>query len=343
MSAVIRWGLLSTARVNERILPELQNSSRSKVVAVASRDHTRAKAYAVQNGIPKAYGNYAALCADPTVDAVYVSLPNSLHAEWCVLLASAGKHVLCEKPLALNQAEVEAIITSARQAGVIVQEASAMRFHPQTSYVRSLVQSGDIGELRAVRGWCGFTLRATQDIRLEPRLGGGSLWDVGCYPITLFRAVIGVDPVEVFGWSNLSSTEVDLTFMGQIKYANGVIAQLGTSMAAVPSWSAEFIGSHGAIRLLHPWLNRIGAPADVTILRAGARAAEDTFGDSPEHLTSDGKRFETANAYAEEIAAFEAAVLDGQGVRFPLEESRINVMTTAGLLTSSRQGRPVSL
>jgi D-xylose 1-dehydrogenase (NADP+, D-xylono-1,5-lactone-forming) len=343
MTAPIRWALLSTARINERILPELRRSGRSHVMAVASRDRERARTYAAQNEIPKAYGSYAELCGDESIDAVYISLPNSLHAEWCVKLAAAGKHVLCEKPLALSQAEVEDIITAAEGSGVVIQEALGMRFHPQTALVRSLIQSGEIGEVRLVRGWFSFTLRAEADIRLDPELGGGSLWDLGCYPITLFRATLGVDPIEVFGWSTGESAQVDLTFAGQIRYANGVRAQIGTSMTSVPSWGAEFLGSRGRIQLSHPWLNRIGSEAEVTIWRAGSGTAADTFGDDPDHLVVGVKRFENVNAYAEEVAAFEATLLDGREPTFPLEESRTNVATAAALLASAQGNRSVML
>jgi predicted dehydrogenase len=343
MTEPIRWALLSTARINERILPELQRSSRSQVIAVASRDRERATSYAARNGIPKPYGSYAELCRDESIDAVYVSLPNALHAEWCVQLAAAGKHVLCEKPLALSQAEVDEIISAAQRSGVVIQEASMMRFHPQTALVRTLIESGEIGQVRLVRGWFSFTLRGEEDIRLDPELGGGSLWDLGCYPITLFRATLGVVPIEVSGWSSGESARVDLTFAGQIRYANGAIAQISTSMSSVPSWGAEFLGSRGRIQLSHPWVNRTGSDAEVTIWRAGSGTAAGTFGDDPDHLIADVMRFEQVNAYADEVAAFEAAVLDGAEPTFPLEESRINVMTAAALQVSARENRTVML
>jgi predicted dehydrogenase len=218
-----------------------------------------------------------------------------------------------------------------------------MRFHPQTAFVRTLIQSGEIGEVRLVRGLFSFTLRREADIRLQPELGGGSLWDLGCYPIALFRATLGVDPIEVFGWSTRESARIDLTFAGQIRYANGVMAQIGTSFTSLPSWGAEFLGSRGKIQLSHPWLNRTGSEAEVTIWRAGSGGAADTFGDDPDHLLVDVKRFEKVNAYAEEVAAFEAAVLEGKEPAFPLEESRINVMTAAALLESAREHRSVVL
>jgi predicted dehydrogenase len=187
----------------------LNISPRNRLLAVASRDLERAQAYAAQNGIERTHGSYEALLADPEVDVVYISLPNNLHVEWSVRAAAAGKHVLCEKPLALSVDDVDRVAEAARQHGVVIAEAFMYRHHPQTLKVIELINEGAIGSLRIVRGGFTFMLERPGDIRLRPELGGGSIWDVGCYPISYARtAAGGIAPEEVFGWQQLGRARV---------------------------------------------------------------------------------------------------------------------------------------
>ena len=179
-----RWGLLSTARINERLIPCLKRSERSELIAVASRSRVTADRYAEEHGISKAYGSYDEMLADPAIDVVYISLPNGLHTEWSLRCAEAGKHVLCEKPLALSVEEVDRLLEAAGRCGVTIQEATMMRFHAQTAYVRELIAQGAIGEVRMGRGLFTFTLERPGDIRLDPAMGGGSVWDLGSYCVS---------------------------------------------------------------------------------------------------------------------------------------------------------------
>src|ERR1051325_4538638 len=187
---ILNWGLLSTARINRALITPLRASKRNKLVAVGSRSQETAEAYAKEKKIERAYGSYDALLADPDIDVIYNPLPNHLHAEWTIKAMAAGKHVLCEKPLALSVDEVEAIKAAAQKYGRVVAEAFMYRHHPQTLKVQELVKSGSLGTLKLIRGSFSFVLTHEGDVRLKPEWGGGSIWDVGCYPISYTRTVI---------------------------------------------------------------------------------------------------------------------------------------------------------
>src|SRR5262249_14658474 len=176
------------------VISALRISINAELLAVASRSATRAKEYAFTWGVPRAYGSYSALLADPDIDVVYNSLPNSLHALWTAEAASNRKHVLCEKPLATSLREVDQIIAAADRFGVVIAEAFMYLHHPLATRLRSLVNHGELGELRMIRGAFSFRIKSQRDIRLDPALGGGSLLDSGCYPVGLARFLIGADP-----------------------------------------------------------------------------------------------------------------------------------------------------
>src|SRR6187401_1308651 len=179
---MIRWGILGTARINRRVIPAMRLARRSELVAIASRDRARAEAYAREWSIPRAVAGYQTLLDDSNIDAVYIPLPNTGHVEWTLAAIAAGKHVLCEKPLALDPADVDRIATAAARARVIVEEGFMYRHEPLTRKVLSLINDGAIGTVRAVVSGFTFALEPAHNIRLEPALGGGSLWDVGGYP-----------------------------------------------------------------------------------------------------------------------------------------------------------------
>lgn len=338
----IRWGLLSTARINERVIPAIRASERSELLAVASRSQEKADQYAREWQIPRAYGRYDDLLADPDVDVVYIPLPNSLHAEWSIKSAQAGKHILCEKPMALTPDEVDRMVDAARRHGVILQEAAMYRFHPHTLKVQEWAAQEAIGDLRVIRGTFGFTLMHEGDVRLDPDLGGGALWDVGSYPVSFARMLAGANPVEVVGWQVVSDTGVDLTFAGQMRFATGILAQFSCSFQTVPHWEAELIGSRGRIYLNHPWQNRIGQPGQVRMQRGGG-AQTVTFGDSTDHLQAETLTDEGSNAYIYEIESMVASMLDGKPTVISLEDSRGNVATLAALYTAAREKRVVML
>ncbi len=319
----LRWGLLSTARINRALIPVLRQSRRSECAAVASRSAQSAQAYAQEWGIPRAFDSYEAMLADPDIDVIYNSLPNSLHAEWTIRAVQAGKHVLCEKPLATSVEQVDAIIQAASRAGRIVAEAFMYRHHPQTLRVKEIVQSGMLGELRLVRGAFSFTLDRPGNPRLDPAMGGGSIWDVGCYPISYARYVIGAEPVEVFGWQMSAPSGIDETFVGQMHFPNGVVAQFDSSFHLPYRAQMEFIGTHAGLRVRVPY--KPGKAEKIDLLR----------GDQTETITIRG-----TSLYQGEVEDMENAILHGQPPRISLADSRANIAVIQALLRSAQEGTP---
>src|SRR3954453_3338886 len=192
--APIRWGILSTARIAERIVEGARLAANAELVAVGSRDEARAREDAERHGIPRVHGSYEALLADPEVDAIYNPLPNSLHVPWSVRALEAGKHVLCEKPLSRRAADVDAAFDAADRAGRLLMEAFMWRFHPQTDQLVELVRGGTVGRLRPVRAAFGFDLPDSANVRWLEGLEGGALMDVGCYCVSALRLVCGAEP-----------------------------------------------------------------------------------------------------------------------------------------------------
>jgi D-xylose 1-dehydrogenase (NADP+, D-xylono-1,5-lactone-forming) len=323
---VLRWGLLGTARINRAVIPPLRASLANRLLAVASREPARAAAYAREWGIERAHGSYEALLADPEVDVVYIPLPNHLHAEWTIQAARAGKHVLCEKPLALTVAEVDAMEAAAREGGVVLAEAFMYRHHPQTLRVKELVDGGAIGRVRFVRGTFSFPLARPDDVRLRPEWGGGCLWDVGCYPLSLTRFLLGSEPVEVAGAQVLGPTGIDETFAGQLVFPGGVLAQVDAGFRSPVRAEVEVAGTEGTIRVRNPWKPDPATPILVT------------RGESTEAVAGEG-----SDLYRFEVEDLAACALTGGTPRVALAESRGNVATIVALLQSAREGRPVRL
>jgi D-xylose 1-dehydrogenase (NADP+, D-xylono-1,5-lactone-forming) len=247
----MRLGILSTARINRLVLPAAQASDKVDVVAVASRDAERAEAYAREHGIPRAYGSYDELLADPELDAVYNPLPNSLHVEWSIRALEAGKHVLCEKPLSRHPEDVERAFDVADRAGLVQTEAFMYRHNPQTARLVELVRGGSIGALRVVRAAFSFSLDDTANVRMIADLDGGALMDVGCYCVSGARLLAG-EPQRVFGLS-LERSGVDVVFAGTMSFADGVVGEFDCGFALPLRDELEAIGEDGSIFLDDPW------------------------------------------------------------------------------------------
>src|SRR5258706_3828618 len=313
----LRWGLLSTARINRLIIPAIRASARSEVTTVASRTLERAQAYAAEWKIPRARGSYQALLADPDVDVIYIGLPNSLHVEWTVRALDAGKHVLCEKPLALSVEGVDRVQAAATRASRVATEAFMYRHHPLTRAAETVVKSGRLGAVRGFRGAFTFPLTREGDVRFDPALGGGSLWDVGCYPVSYACFLAGAAPVEVFGWQQLSPTGVDLEFAGMLRFADGSTEQFDSGFIGPFRAEMEVFGTAAALRIKRPFrsdhLSRL-------LL---------TTGDDTETLPVDPEP-----AFAGEIADMHADAIDGRPPCIPLSESRRTVQTICALYDS---------
>jgi xylose dehydrogenase (NAD/NADP) len=322
----LRWGILGVARINRALIPPLQAADRHELLAIASRDAGRAAEAARQWDIPRAYGSYEDLLADRDVDVVYIPLPNGLHATWTIRAAEAGKHVLCEKPLALAVDEVDRIQDAARRAGVVVAEAFMYRHHPQTLRVRELVAAGSLGTIRLVRGAFTFSLTREGDPRLDPTQGGGSLWDVGCYPVSFARFVLGEEPVEVFGWQATGATGVDLTFAGALRFPSGALGLIDCGFSAPFRTHVEVVGSDASLVVPHPF--KPGAAETILVAR----------GEQVEEVRVTG-----ADLYLGEIEDMADAILLGQPSRVTLAESRGNVASLVALLGAAHAGRPMAV
>jgi D-xylose 1-dehydrogenase (NADP+, D-xylono-1,5-lactone-forming) len=247
-----KWGIISTAHINRLVLAGARESDQVDVVGVASRDQARAEAYARENGIERAYGSYEALLADPDLDAVYISLPNSLHVEWSVRSLEAGKHVLCEKPFDRRPEQVERAFDAADRSGRLLMEAFMYRHNPQTARVKELVESGAIGRLRFVRSAFSFSLGDVENVRLAADLDGGALMDVGCYCVSGSR-LLGGEPENVYGEQVAGAGGVDVLFAGTMRFPGDVLAQFDCGFVLPGRDELEVVGEEGSLFLNDPW------------------------------------------------------------------------------------------
>jgi predicted dehydrogenase len=247
-TAPLALGILGCANIAKQFLRDVKDSPAVKIVAVASRGAAKAAEFATSFAIPRPHGSYEALLEDPEVEAVYVPLPNSLHAEWAIRAAQAGKHVLCEKPLALSRAEAEAMFAAARRHGVLLLEAYPYYFQPQTRDMLRLLADGVVGEVRSVVTAFGFTLvNPDGNIRMQKALGGGALLDAGSYAMSLIRLAMGGVPEKVVAHSFWAESGVDIATTAMLHYAGGRHAQLSCSMNAANHRRAVIAGSQGTI------------------------------------------------------------------------------------------------
>ena len=249
----VRWGFLSTAKINARVLKGARKSDRVEVVAVGSRDLGRAEAYARETGIERAHGSYEALLADDGVDAVYISLPNSLHVDWSIRALEAGKHVLCEKPLDRRAERVEEAFAVAERSGRVLMEAFMWRHHPQTAKLVELVRGGAIGDLRLVRSSFSFLLDRPGDVRLQAELDGGALLDVGCYCVSAARLLAG-EPEVVSGLAAMHPGGVDIRFVATMAFPNGVLSHFDCAFDLPFRSELDVVGSEGSIRVASPFV-----------------------------------------------------------------------------------------
>lgn len=325
MADRLNWGILSTARINRSVVPPIQKSKRSKLLAVGSRNPQAAEEFAKKYKVPRTHASYEALLADPEIDVIYNPLPNSLHAEWTIKALRAGKHVLCEKPLALTVEEVDAVIAAAKETGKVVTEAFMYRHHPQTIQVKELIDGGAVGDVLLIRGAYCYKQSRPNDVRLEPELGGGSIWDVGCYPISFARYIVGVEPVRFMGWMIPSDKGIDLSFAGQMIFPGEVCAQVHSSFQSPYEPFMEITGSEGRMRVPVPF-----KPGDRTSVLVEKEGRVDML------------QFRSKELYAGEIADMEDAVLLGNPPRISLEDSRGNVAAILSLIEAARMKQIIS-
>jgi predicted dehydrogenase len=318
----LRWGILGPGRIAPRLVRAIAGSERGELVAVASRNATRARTFAADHGIAESFGSYEALLADPGVDVVYVSLPNHLHAEWAIRALDAGKHVLCEKPLALTVDDVDAIAAAASRAGRVAVEAFMYLHHPQILTAIDLAQSGALGRLELVHGTFSFFLSQADDPRIDPSMGGGSLWDVGCYPVSLARRIAGEEPDRVGAFARYDELGVDRTFIGQLHFPGGLLAQFDSGFAAPDRERVEIVGGEATLVLDSPFLPEPDGPPPSLTMWRGREATSIAI--------------QSIDQYGAEVDDLTAAILDGTPPRVDLAFSRGTVATILDLDRAAR-------
>ncbi|HZW04951.1 MAG TPA: Gfo/Idh/MocA family oxidoreductase [Anaerolineaceae bacterium] len=325
---ILRWGVLSTANIGRvAVCPAIQASANGELLAVGSRSAGKAQAFAEALGIPRAYGSYEALLADPELGAVYIALPNSLHKEWAIRAAEAGKHILCEKPLALNAGECLEMNAAARANGVQLMEAFMYRFHPRTAKVLDVIRTGALGPLEALEATFTFRLRNPENIRYNRELGGGALMDVGCYCVNWFRTAAGRQPVEVCAWANWAETGVDRNLIGMLRFEGGLLAHFTCSLSAERRETCLAAGQDAYLEIPAAFLPGAGP---VEYWETRDRQARQVF-------PVDG-----ADEYRLMVEHFADCVQTGRPPRYSPLEAAENMQVIAALLESARSdGRPV--
>ncbi|UNK20321.1 Gfo/Idh/MocA family oxidoreductase [Paenibacillus sp. N3/727] len=331
MSRKLKWGILGCASIAKRaVIPGLQQSKFNEVSAIASRDIDKSKSTAEEFNISKAYGSYEALLEDPDIDAVYIPLPNHLHKEWSIRAAEAGKHILCEKPLALTASEAAEMAEAAAKAGVILSEAFMYRYHPRYDMIKDLLNSGSIGQIRAIHSSFTFNNAAdAQNVRYRKDWGGGSIYDVGCYPIHAARLLLDQEPeaVTVQAFFSSEHDDVDMMASGLIEFGNAVSLTFDCGMWAAFRNPLEVLGTEGSIEVPHAY----------TIPSGG-----DHF-----YLNKNGERQQItvtkANAYSEQGDHLADVILNNVPLRFGTEDAISNMKVIDACLLSARERIRVTL
>jgi predicted dehydrogenase len=329
----LRFGVISTALINDKVVPPMVRGRHCTVLGLASRDLGRAKAAAAKYGLQKAYGSYEEMLADPEIDAVYNPLPNHLHVEWSVKAAEAGKHVLCEKPIGLTPADVQTLMDARDRTGKRIQEAFMVRTHPQWVWVRDAVKQGKIGELRAVQGFFSYFLTDPSNIRNMADIGGGGMYDIGCYPITTSRFVTEREPKRVVAMIDRDPVLKVDRLGAVILDFGGIQGSFAYSTQLVPYQRMQFFGTTGRIEVEIPF----NAPAD--------RPCR-IFIDDGSHTSGLGVRtieIPTVDQYGVAGDAFAKSILEGTPQPVPLENSLGNMKVIDACFRSAESGGWVTL
>lgn len=330
----LRIGILGAANIARLFVEGVRPSPKVIVTAVASRDVERARQFASATGIARVHSTYDALLADLDIDAIYNPLPNSLHAEWSIRAANAGKHVLCEKPLATSASEARAMFDAATRNGICLAEAYPYRAQPQTLKLRELLKDNAIGRLQLIQAAFGFPLSDTSNIRLNPALAGGSLMDAGCYPVSLVRTIAGERPNRVHAVARWSESGVDRTLVASIEFASGLLAQISCSFATARHRQAFVAGDAGSIRTTYFNDTSATFPPVLEVRRGpGWDAKQEVI------------QTAATNGFLAEAEAFRDLVVHGrdQWEGTSPEESIDIALTLEALAASARQGVTVEV
>ena len=321
---MVEWGLLSTAKINGALLAGIAQVDGARAAAVASRDWKRARAYAAEHGIDRAHGSYEELLADPGVDAVYISLPNSMHHQWTTRALEAGKHVLCEKPYSRHPGEVEEAFELAAARGLVLMEAFMYRHNPQTLRVTELVAGGALGRLRLIRSSFRISV-APDDVRMQRALDGGGLMDVGCYCVNYTRLLAG-EPERLFAEQALGGDGVDVVLAGELRFADGLIACFDCGLVLPRRDGLEVVGDEASLYLADPWHAR--EPRIELRRRDG----------SVEVVAE-----EPVNSYVREVENFGAAIRKDAEPRLGRDDALGQARAIEALYASAEAGHAVNL
>jgi len=326
----VKWGIISTAKIGlEKVIPAMQTQPLCEIAAIASRDLATARAAAGQLGIEKAYGSYEELLADSEIEAVYNPLPGHLHVPWSVKAAEAGKHVLCEKPLSMDAAEARLLIEARDRAGVLIQEAFMVRTHPQWLRARELVRGGRIGDLRAIQGFFSYSNLDPANIRNIPEVGGGGVYDIGCYPITTCRYIFEAEPtrvVSLIDWDPVMKT--DRLASAILDFPAGQ-ASFTCSTQLVPYQRMNIFGAKGRIEVEIPFNAPTAEPCKIFVDDGSA---------APSTSSAVTETFETTDQYAIQGQLFSQAIRSGEPLEFPLENAVNNMLIIDAVFRSAKSG-----
>ena len=330
MTQKIRWGVLGAAAIAvKKVIPGMQKGQSSDVTAIASRNLQKAQNAARELGLKKAYGSYEELLADPDIDAIYNPLPNDLHVPWTVKALEAGKHVLCEKPIALHAADVRTLIAARDRSGLLVGEAFMVRTHPQWLRVHEMVASNAIGTPKLVNSSFSYFNRDPQNIRNQPEAGGGGLMDIGCYPITMARYILGREPARVLGLFEFDpEMKIDRLVTALLDF-NGAQAMFACSTQLVPFQRWEVLGTSGRIEIEIPYNAPPDEPTRIRIddgSKLGGKSARE-------------ESFPVCDQYALQGDAFSEAILNGATVPVTLEDAYANMAVVDALMRSATTNR----
>jgi predicted dehydrogenase len=330
MGARLRWGILGCARITRRgLVPGILASETGVLHALASRDPAAARAWAGEFGVSRAHASYRVLLDDPDVDAVYIPLPNELHRPWVTAAADAGKHVLCEKPLALDAREAGAMVQHCRSRGIVLMEAFMWRHQPRTLQLRRLVREGAIGDLRLIRSSFSFPI-APGDWRLEPARGGGALWDVGCYGVNAARLFAGSEPASLRSFARTGPTGVDLSFAALLEFPGGVLATVDCSFEQPFRCTYELVGTCGVIEVPDAYLPPASGRPVARLRTTGSPSDSGAASDVARIL-----EFEPVHQYAAMVDAFAASVAAGRLVD-PAEDGHAQMIALDRLKQMTR-------
>ena len=329
-STPVRWGILGVAKIAvDKIIPAIQAGSTGTVAAIASRSIDKAKAACLHFGVPRAHGSYEALLADPEVEAIYNPLPNHLHVPWTVRALEAGKHVLCEKPIATSAVEATQLLEARERTGRLVQEAVMVRTHPRWLGARQLVREGRIGELRAMSGWFSYFNDSPENVRNQPGIGGGGLLDIGFYPITMARFIFEAEPVRVCGLLDVDARfGVDRMASAILEFPRGhAIFTCSTQLS--PHQALDILGTRGRMALEVPWSMLSDRPSRLLIDEGTSLAKENL----------EQVWFPACDQWGVQCDRFCEAIRKHEPAPVPIEDAIANMRVIDALFRSAQSGR----